>query len=67
MTRTKLAVLALYACFLPNIAYAYVDPGSGMLLLQGLVAAIGALLFAIRNPKQFFKHLVNRMRRDRRS
>lgn len=65
MTPTRLVALSLYVACLPSIAYAYVDPGSGMLLLQGLVAAVGALLFAIRNPRQFFRNLMARLRRNR--
>jgi hypothetical protein len=43
-------------------AYAYVDPGSGMLLWQGLVALIGAILIFFRNPIQVIKSLIARFR-----
>lgn len=43
-------------------AWAYVDPGSGMLLWQGLVAAIGAVLIFIRNPIQVVKSWIERLR-----
>jgi len=33
-----------------NPALAYVDPGSALLLLQGFIAAIGAVLVFMRNP-----------------
>lgn len=39
----------------PIHAHAYVDPGTGMLLWQGLIAATGVLLFLIRNPKDALK------------
>lgn len=65
MAPARLLVCFLYIFCLPGIAYAYVDPGSGMLLLQGLVAAVGALLFAIRNPMQFFRNLKKHLRRNR--
>ena len=32
----------------PNISYAYIDPGSGILIWQGFIAAIGAALIAFR-------------------
>lgn len=43
-------IVALALILLPLQAYAYIDPGSGMLLIQGLIAAIGAALMFIRNP-----------------
>ncbi len=43
-------------------AQAYVDPGSGMLLWQGLVALIGAVLIFFRNPIQVIKSWIARIR-----
>jgi hypothetical protein len=43
-------------------AYAYVDPGSGMLLWQGLVALIGAVLIFLRNPIEVIKSWIDRIR-----
>jgi hypothetical protein len=43
-------------------AFAYVDPGSGMLLWQGLVALIGAVLIFFRNPIQVIKSWIDRIR-----
>lgn len=42
-------------------AYAYVDPGSGLLLMQGLLAAFGALLVFIKSPVKFLKNYLNRI------
>ena len=47
---------------LHSSAYAYVDPGSGMLLWQGLVALIGAVLIFFRNPIQTIKSWIARIR-----
>lgn len=49
----------LFLFFLfPIPAYAYVDPGSGMLLIQFFVAIIGGIIVFMRNPiatvKKFF-------------
>ena len=44
-------------------AHAYVDPGSGMLLWQGLIAAIGAVLIFVRRPVQTLKDFIRRLRR----
>ena len=37
---------------------AYVDPGTGMVLWQGLVAALGALILFVRRPRQEFGSLL---------
>lgn len=50
-------------CCMPATAFAYIDPGSGMLLWQGLIAAIGAVLVFIRNPLDRVKKLIARLRR----
>lgn len=52
--------VCLLAC-LPALAHAYVDPGTGMLLWQGLIAAIGAVLVFMRNPWQALKRLFERI------
>lgn len=48
--------------FMSGSALAYVDPGSGMLLWQGLLAAIGGVLVFVRNPWQAIKNLLRRLR-----
>ena len=44
-------------------AFAYVDPGSGMLLWQGLIAALGVVLVFVRNPIQSIKKFLERFKR----
>lgn len=48
---------------IPMSAWAYIDPGSGMLVWQGVIAAIGAVIVFIRNPIQAIKDLINRFHR----
>ena len=48
---------------MPATAYAYIDPGSGMLLWQGLIAAVGAVLVFVRRPWDTVKRLIARLRR----
>ena len=45
----KLAAL-IVLLLSPLAAHAYIDPGSGMLLIQGLIAVIGAIVVFIKNP-----------------
>lgn len=48
----------------PSTAWAYIDPGSGMLIWQGAIALIGGLLAMIRNPIATLRDLWQRVRRS---
>lgn len=54
--RRILVVLGL----LPVAAHAYVDPGSGLLLWQGLIALVGAIIVFVRHPVQAIKAILKR-------
>jgi hypothetical protein len=41
----------------PGNASAYVDPGSGLLIIQGLLALIGGVIVFVKNPIAAFKRL----------
>ena len=45
----------------PVAASAYIDPGSGMLLVQGLIALVGAIVVFIKNPIKSIKELFSRI------
>ena len=45
----------------PQDAFAYVDPGSGMLLIQGLLALIGGVVVFVKNPVTSCKRLWARL------
>ena len=49
--------------FLPGIAYAYIDPGTGAMLVQALLAVIAAFLFYLRNPKALLSDLAGWIKR----
>lgn len=55
-------VFLFVALFNPGIAHAYVDPGSGMLMLQGLIAAIGACIAFIKDPIGKLKLIYRKIR-----
>lgn len=57
----RLVLIASLCVCLPATAHAYIDPGSGMLLWQGLIAAVGAVLVFVRSPWQAIKRLVERI------
>ncbi len=49
------ARLLLCLLLTPLSAHAYIDPGSGMLLWQGLIAVIGAVVIFVSHPVQTVK------------
>jgi len=53
----------LLAVAFSSPAYAYTDPGSSLLLLQGLVAGIGAALTLIRKPWKLLAKLFSRRKK----
>jgi len=53
VTRSLLAISCL--CVAPADAFAYVDPGSGLLLIQGLLAFIGGVIVFVKNPVATFR------------
>jgi hypothetical protein len=61
--KINLVALIVAGCCTPTTAFAYIDPGSGMLIWQGLIAAVGAVLLFIRKPWDSVKKLVARLRR----
>ncbi len=61
--RFKFSTLLLLVLLLePSVAHAYIDPGSGMLIWQGLIAAIGAVIIFVRQPRETIKRLIRRFR-----
>ena len=62
MNARQLIGVAIALC-VPLSAYAYVDPGSGMLIWQGLIALVGAVLVFVRQPVETFKRMIKRIRR----
>lgn len=57
----NVALRATLLCLIfPSSAYAYVDSGSALLLLQGLFASIGAALVFIKNPWRLIDKLFGR-------
>ena len=54
----KIFNLLLVLIFLfPNTSYAYLDPGSGSLILQALLAALAAVIAFFKKIKNFVTNL----------
>ncbi|MTW00515.1 hypothetical protein [Pseudoduganella ginsengisoli] len=60
--------LLLILMLVQTSAYAYVDPGTGLLMLQSLFAVVGAVVFFLKNPIASISRLIAKLRkRDERS
>jgi hypothetical protein len=46
----------------PLSAFAYVDPGNGLILWQGLIAGLGVLVMLIQSPIRTIKNWLIRRR-----
>lgn len=61
MSKSKNKVLKTwFACVLfctPISAFAYVDPGTGGMLLQAILAVVASLIFYLRNPFQLIRDI----------
>ena len=55
-----LNLLLILIFFLPNTSYAYLDPGSGSLILQALLAASAAVLAFFKKIKNYVKNLFSK-------
>jgi hypothetical protein len=65
LARLKIFVFFVSVTFVTS-ASAYVDPGSTLLMMQGLLAAIGGIVVFVKNPIKAIKGLVARFKvRDR--
>ncbi len=50
-------LVVLLTLLAPSPAWAYIDPGSGLVLWQGLIAVVGAGLLFVRHPWDSLKRL----------
>lgn len=55
-----LAIVVL--TLVPATAHAYIDPSTGILALQGLIAFLGGLMMFLRSPRKWISDLIRRIR-----
>lgn len=60
--KLKKTLVLCWLLSLPSPALAYVDPGTGMILFQSMVAGISVFLAAARSPRQFLKFLFQKFK-----
>jgi hypothetical protein len=58
----KYYIIFVLLAFSPD-AYAYIDPGSTLFLIQGLLALMGGLLVFIKKPIQTIKNLIAKIQK----
>ena len=63
--RSKTILLWLLALSMPQTALAYIDPGTGAYLVQGLVALAGAVAFYVSHPAELLRKLKEKFTRGR--
>lgn len=54
--------LSICLLLLPNVAFAYIDPGTGAYFVQMLLALVGAAVFYVTHPAQLIKSMVAKWR-----
>lgn len=54
--RGSLTILVMFA-LVPGVSHAYVDPGTGAMLVQALLAVIAIAFFYLRNPRTLLSDL----------
>lgn len=59
----RLAVVGACALIWPGLAFAYIDAGTGAMLVQGLLALVAAVVFYLRNPLVLWGDLKGLVRR----
>jgi len=60
----KIFILVFALLASPSVM-AYIDPGSGMLLIQGFIALLAAIIAFMKSPLKTIKDLWRRIRKGR--
>jgi hypothetical protein len=68
MTHSTKAAISLFIVYLLLVcaepAFAYIDPGTGSLLIQAVIAAIAAVAVSIGTVRRRIRSLIDRFLRD---
>ena len=63
--RSKIILLCLLAVCMPQTALAYIDPGTGAYLVQGLAALVGAIAFYVSHPTELLRRIKEKLSHGR--
>ena len=66
-TRLLVTVLAFGLFSTATPAFAYVDTGTGAMLVQAVLAVFAAVVFYLRSPTQLWRDLRDWLKRNRKS
>ena len=61
MKKNKYIVMVL-GLFIAFPSYAYIDPGTGLLFMQGLFALIGFLVAFVKNPVNIIRNIIKKLK-----
>jgi len=59
--------IAATLCLVASRANAYIDPATGLVAWQAILAVVGGLLIFLRNPIKFIKDIFFRIRNRKKS
>ena len=63
MSTIRIKVFILLAAIAPVSAYAYIDPSSSLLIIQGALTFFGAIIIFIKNPIQTIKGWLQKLKK----
>jgi hypothetical protein len=58
-------IVGLLTITYSSSAFAYIDPGTGIMVLQSVLAVIATLFFYIKNPRKLLDRIILWFRRDK--
>jgi hypothetical protein len=61
-SRSSFLLAVVVLTLAPAPAHAYIDPSTGILALQGLLAFVGGVLMFLRSPRKWITDLIRRIR-----
>lgn len=61
----RINILILLFAIAPSSAYAYIDPSSSLLIIQGVLALFGAIIVFIKNPIQTIKGWMKKLKKKK--
>jgi len=64
---SKILIFLLNFILFSSSAYAYFDPGTGMFIIQGIIAIFGVVVFYLGYPIRLLKSLMNKLKKKSKS
>ena len=65
LLKIRTVIFSFYLFITPSVAFAYIDPGSTFLILQGFIAVAGGVIVFIKNPIKKIKSIFFKLKLKR--